>query len=61
MTRSGKDLPAPQVEETSDSLLERWLARAPASRTRIPARAAAPQPALEREPLGDELADRWFK
>jgi hypothetical protein len=44
-------------EDVADSLVERWLARPGASRPRMraaPARPTAP-------PLGDDLADAWFR
>jgi hypothetical protein len=47
-------------EESTDSLFERWLARSNASRPRMKAApATAPPPTLP--PLGDALADAWFK
>ena len=44
-------------EDVADSLFERWLARPGASRPRI--RAAPERPAVP--PLGDDLADAWFR
>jgi hypothetical protein len=45
-----------EEEEPQDTLLERWLARSNTSRPRL--RASAP-PTIP--PLGDDLADSWFK
>lgn len=68
MTRFEQDACAPpptveaREEESADSLFERWLARSNASRPRLkaaPARAPGPAPTLP--PLGDALADAWFK
>jgi hypothetical protein len=65
MTRLPENpVPAPAVteEESRDSLFERWLARAdrPAlSQPRLRVGAAAPPEPVA--PLGDELADAWFK
>jgi hypothetical protein len=46
-----------------DSLFERWLARSKSSRARMRAVPARPPAAVAAtaEPLGDELADAWFK
>lgn len=49
---------AAEEGDGTDSLFERWLTRFPASQQRMRA-AAAVEP--EREPLGDDLADRWFR
>jgi hypothetical protein len=64
MTRFETDLsaqppPTEQEESVDDTLFRRWLTRAPTSHPRVRV-AASPQPS-EREPLGDELADRWFR
>jgi hypothetical protein len=48
--------PAAEAEESTDSLLERWLAHSKASRPRL-RHSGVPAPA----PLGDDLADAWFK
>jgi hypothetical protein len=61
MTRFGQDPSAlpPAVEEEEaalDSLFERWLARSNRSQPRM--RTSAP-PTIP--PLGDDLADSWFK
>jgi hypothetical protein len=66
MTRFGPETPAPppaevEAEDTRDSLFERWLAHSTASQPRL-RRSRVPAPsAPENPPLGDELADRWFK
>jgi hypothetical protein len=46
-----------QEEDVADSLFERWLARPGASRRRMRAAPALPTA----PPLGDDLADAWFK
>jgi hypothetical protein len=51
--------PISEEEECSDSLLERWLTRFPASQPRL--RAVAAPERERREPIGDDLADSWFK
>lgn len=60
MTRFEPETPAPQPaaeeEESRDSLFERWLAHSTASQSRL-RHSGAPAPA----PLGDDLADAWFK
>jgi hypothetical protein len=74
MTRSAQEqsAPSPAEEEakTEDSLFERWLARTSTSHPRIrAARAAptpqdttvAPKPEPAVSPIGDDLADAWFK
>jgi hypothetical protein len=52
--------PRPTEEPETDSLLERWLARTRSTsqqRLRVaPAPSAPPQP-----PIGDDLADAWFR
>ena len=63
MTRPTKEPSTPRLpgetheEDVADTLFERWIARPGASRPRL--RAAPPRPTLP--PLGDDLADRWFK
>lgn len=63
MTRFEKESstlpPAVADGDAEDSLLERWLARSTGSRARV--RAAPRQPPPTIPPLGDELADAWFK
>jgi hypothetical protein len=71
MTRFQPDTPAPlppaeathAEEESRDSLFERWLTRSRPSnasqhrlRSGVPAAPSQPAP-----PLGDELADAWFR
>ncbi len=55
-------LPAVADHPEDDSLLERWLARAPSRKIRI---ASTPPPIPYRtaplEPIGDDVADAWFK
>jgi hypothetical protein len=46
--------------EPQDLLLERWLARSSASHARVRAAAALPRSSPP-EPIGDGLADAWFK
>ncbi len=66
MTRFGPQIPAPlpaevEEEDTRDSLFERWLAHSAASQPRM-RRSGVPAPApFDEAPLGDDLADRWFK
>jgi hypothetical protein len=64
MSPVDRDLPTPitneEQPESSDSLLERWLARGTASQPRWRA-AAGPRDEPPREQLGDDLADRWFR
>jgi hypothetical protein len=53
-TRPDETLP-----RNEDALLERWLASPPARRpmsSRPP-----PHEALARDPLGDDVADAWFR
>ncbi|HEY3817017.1 MAG TPA: hypothetical protein VGL81_07600 [Polyangiaceae bacterium] len=66
MTRFEPETPAPrpaaEVEEDAcDSLFERWLAHSSTSRARLRSGVPAPAPAPREEPLGDDLADSWFK
>ncbi|HEY1694516.1 MAG TPA: hypothetical protein VGG39_20240 [Polyangiaceae bacterium] len=66
MTRSAQEPSAPhpavEASETEDSLFERWLARTSTSHPRLrAARAPPPQPQQPVPPLGDDLADGWFK
>jgi len=65
---AGPALPARAVTteeqpDSSDSLLERWLARGTASqaRWRAGALAAAAHDEPPREQIGDDVADRWFR
>jgi hypothetical protein len=61
--------PAPQAPEPDrregaddDPLLDRWLATPPPSRTRIRIASERPPSLTAAEPpIGDELADGWFK
>ena len=66
MPRFDPDAPAPrpaaEEEETRDSLFERWIAHSTASQPRL-RRSGVPTPAPRADdpPLGDDLADAWFK
>lgn len=66
MTRFEPETPAPrpaaEEEESRDSLFERWLAHATASQSRLRHFGVpAPAPRASDVPLGDDLADAWFK
>jgi hypothetical protein len=66
MTRPEQDTCAPPTvavaeEPERDSLFERWLARSPASRQRLRIAPARLQSTPPPEPIGDGLADSWFK
>jgi len=52
--------PRPAEEPEHDSLFERWLARFPRSHQRLRA-APAPSSAPSQPPIGDEIADAWFR
>jgi hypothetical protein len=66
MTRFAPETPAPRLaaeeEESRDSLFVRWLARSTASQPRL-RRSGVPTPSSQpsEAPLGDDLADAWFK
>ena len=61
---SDPSAPGPVITEeqpdSSDSLLERWLAQSVTSQRQRRA-AVGPWEDAAREQLGDELADRWFR
>ncbi len=64
MTRPEQDSCAPRTTEEPeprDSLLERWLARSPSSRPQLRAAKIGLRSAPPPEPIGDGLADSWFK
>jgi len=67
MTRFEPETPAPRPaaeegEGTRDSLFERWLAHSTASQPRLRRSGVpAPAPPQSEAPLGDDLADAWFK
>lgn len=67
MTRFEPETPAPptaevEEEDTRDSLFERWLAHSAASQPRLRRSGVpAPAPPATEVPLGDDLADAWFK
>jgi hypothetical protein len=63
MTRPEQDTCAPRIAEEPeprDSLFERWLARSPSSHPRVRA-AKIGLRSTPPEPIGDRLADAWFK
>jgi|HubBroStandDraft_1064217.scaffolds.fasta_scaffold1443531_1 hypothetical protein len=70
MTRPEQDTCAPSpprrvvIEEQAeprDSLFERWLARSPSSQPRLRAAKLGLRSAPPPEPIGDGLADAWFR
>ena len=59
MTRPEQETCAPQpTQPENDSLFERWLARSADARRRPRAARASSSPP---PPIGDRLADSWFK
>jgi hypothetical protein len=67
MTRPEQDTCAPsrtvieEEPEPRDSLFDRWLARSPSSQPRLRAARLALRSAPPPEPIGDGLADAWFR
>ena len=67
MTRPEQDTCAPpavtiaEEPEPRDSLFERWLAHCPCSQPRVRAAKLGLRSTLPPEPIGDRLADSWFR